>query len=112
MWKIRWVDIRVFLFATILIAHSPLVFKKEPLLGSKSEPLGSRLETFLILPLFLLLFSVGPNGGYMSMRAANMEGLKNALGCIFDEVIGISRSTATDKIHRFKGEEGVWKLGY
>ena len=79
MWKIRWVDIRVGLFATILIAHSPLVFKIELLLGSKAKPLGSRLETFLMLPLLLLLFSVGPNGGNMSMRVTSMEDVKNEL---------------------------------
>lgn len=64
MWR---VDIRVLFFAAILIAHSPLVFKIELLLGSMSEPLGSRLDIFPLLPLQLLLFSVGPNGGYISM---------------------------------------------
>lgn len=67
-------DIRVFLFAIILIAHSPLVFKEELLLGSKSESLGSGLETFLMLPLFFLLFSVGPNREYMSMKVTSMGG--------------------------------------
>lgn len=67
-------DIRVVYLAAIFIAHAPLVFKIEPLLGSMSEPLGSRLDTFPLLPLQLLLFSVGPIRGYMSMRVTSMGG--------------------------------------
>lgn len=65
-------DMRVVHLATILIAHSPLVIKKVLLLGSMSEPLGSRLEIFPLLLLLLLVFSGGPNVGYMSMRVTSM----------------------------------------
>lgn len=60
--------------ATIIIAHSPLAFRIVLLLGSMSEPLGSRLEIFPLLLLLLLVFSGGPNGGYMSMRVTSMGG--------------------------------------
>jgi hypothetical protein len=58
--------------ATVLVAHSPLVIKIVLLLGSMSEPLGSRLEIFPLLLLLLLVFGGGPNGGYMSMRVTSM----------------------------------------
>jgi hypothetical protein len=70
--RVRWLDMRVVHLATILIAHSPLVIKIVLLLGSMSEPLGSRLEIFPLLLLLLLVFSGGPNVGYMSMRVTSM----------------------------------------
>lgn len=65
---------RVVHLATILIAHSPLVIKIVLLLGNMPEPLGSRLETFPLLLLPLLVFSGGPNGGFMSMRVTSLGG--------------------------------------
>lgn len=61
------------------------------------------LASILAVMLLVFMFSSGPNGGYMSMRAESIEDLKNALGCSFDEAIGTSQGkTSLDKTHGLK----------